>query len=156
MAVAAGAVAAAIVFVDRPGVTIGVAEARTDRVLWRRAVMAGERVELRYTHSVERTPVIEEFRAERDGLHLVAMRFSSQGAGLPTQGYTREGDHFVLRTDRKIGTLPLRVSRIAGHRLRVGIDDVDLVGLAGDGAAVAVMSGPGPWRVRWPWARRGM
>ncbi|MGH2374721.1 MAG: DUF1850 domain-containing protein [bacterium] len=152
---AAGAVAAAIVLVDRSAVALDVVEARTDRVLWRRAVEPGERVELRYIHSVERTPVIEEFRAERHGLRLVAMRFYSQGAGLPTEGYTREGDQFVLRTNRRIGTLPLRVSSIAGHRLRVGAVDVDLAALAGDGAAVALTSGPGPWLLRWPWVSRG-
>ncbi len=150
---AASAALAAIVFVDRSSVTISVTEAARG-VLWRQVVTPGELIELRYTHSVELTPVIEEFRAERDGLRLVVMRFSSQGAGLPTQGYTREGNQFVLRTNRKIGTLPLLVSAIAGHRLRVGADDVDLVGLAGDGTAVALGSGPGPWRVRWPRAAR--
>lgn len=133
---------------------IRVAEGTTGRVLWGRTVPPGERVELRYRHSVERTPVIEEFRADREGLRLVAMRFSSQGAGLPTEGYTREGGQFVLRTDRRIGTLPLRLSSITRHHMRVGTDEVDLVALAGDGTAIALTSGPGPWRLRWPWVSR--
>ncbi len=147
---AAVLVAAATLFVDRSGIAISIAEARTDRILWFRVGASGDRIELRYRHSLERTPIIEEFRAERDGLHLVTMRFSSQGAGLPTEGYTVEGGQFVLRTDRRVGALPLRVSKIAGHRLVVGADDLDLVGLAGDGTAVSLTSGPGPWRVRWP------
>ncbi|MGH2376043.1 MAG: DUF1850 domain-containing protein [bacterium] len=151
---AAGSVAAAVAFVDRPGVAVDVVETRTAHVLWRRVVAPGEHIELRYTHSVERTPVIEEFRAERSGLRLVAMRFVSQGAGLPTEGYTREGGQFVLRTDRRVGVLPLRVSSIAGHRLRLGAEEADLVALAGDGAAIALTSGPGPLRVRWPRASR--
>ncbi len=151
---AAGIVVAAIVFVDRPGVAVDVVETKTTRVLWRRVVASGERIELRYTHSVERTPVIEEFRAERAGLRLVAMRFVSQGAGLPTEGYTREDGWFVLRTDRRVNPLPLRVSRIAGHRLHLGAEEADLVALAGDGAAIRLTSGPGPLRVRWPRASR--
>lgn len=152
---AASAPLAAIVLIHRPDVAVDVVDARTDRVLWRRIVAPGAHVELRYTHSVERTPVTEEFRAERTGLRLVGMRFVSQGAGLPTEGYTREGDQFVLRTDRRIGTVPLRVSRIVAHRLRVGTDEADLIELAGDGAAIGLTSGPGPWRVRWPWMSRG-
>jgi len=107
-------------------------------------------MELRYVHSVERTPVIEVYRVDADGLHLVLMRFSSQGAGLPTEGYVREGDHFVIRTDRRIGELPLRVSRIAGHEVVVGPHRVDLVAVAGDGSAVRLQSGRGPWRLRAP------
>ena len=151
---AAGIVAAATVFVDRPGVAVDVVDTRTAQVLWRRIVAPGERIELRYTHSVERTPIIEEFRAERSGLRLVAMRFVSQGAGLPTEGYTREDGWFVLRTNKRIGALPLRVSRIAGHRLRLGAEEADLVALAGDGAAIALTSRRGPLRVRWPRASR--
>lgn len=144
---AAAIVAAATVLVDRPDVAVIVTESRTQRVLWRRTVAPGAALELRYRHSVERTPIVEEFRAGRDGLRLVTMRFSSQGAGLPTEGYTHEGGQFVLRTDRRIAALPLRVSRIAGHRLHMGPDEVDLVTLAGDGVAVTLTSGPGPWRV---------
>lgn len=147
---AAVAMAAATLLLDRPGIEVHVADTATGRVMWSRVGSPGDLIELSYTHSVERTPVIEVFRAEPDGLHLVAMRFSSQGAGLPTEGYTVEGGQFVLRTDRRIGALPLRVSKLAGHHLSVGGDRIDLVGLAGDGAAVAVASRPGPWRIRWP------
>jgi len=105
-------------------------------------------MELRYVHSVERTPVIEVYRVDADGLHLILMRFSSQGAGLPTEGYVREGDHFVIRTDRRIGDLEVRVSRVASHHLVAGPDTLDLVGLAGDGAAIRLQAGRGPWRYR--------
>jgi len=146
-------VAAATLFVDWSGLVVTVADLGSGRVLWHRAVRPGDVIELHYLHSVERTPVVEVFRAASDGLYLVEMRFVSQGAGLPTQGYVREGDHFVLRANRKIGELPLRVSAVAGHYLRVGDDRLDLVRLAGDGAAVSLTSRRGAARLRLPGPR---
>ncbi|MDR7534228.1 MAG: DUF1850 domain-containing protein [Armatimonadota bacterium] len=108
----------------------------------------GTSVELRYQHTVERTPVVEVFRAERDGLWFVEARFASQGAGLPSQGYVREGDHYVLRRPHRIGALAVRISARAGHRLRVGDREADLVEAFGDGAGVVVTAGLGRWQIR--------
>jgi hypothetical protein len=147
--VASVTIAAATMVVDRSGLEVRIAATPAGRVLWRQAVPAGQTVELRYRHSVELTSVTEVFRAEPDGLWFVEMRFASQGAGLPTEGYVREGDGFVLRRERRVGRLPLRVSSGSGHRLRVGDRELDLVALAGDGAAVSVTAGPAR---RW-WGR---
>jgi hypothetical protein len=132
-------------------VTVRVVDAQTRRVLWTRAAAAGQPLELRYTHSVERTPVIEAYRAEPDGVWFESMRFVSQGAGLPTTGYVREDGAFVLRARRKVGVLLVRVSRVAAHQLAVGSTRLDLVALARDGAAVAIESRPGPPRLRRVW-----
>jgi hypothetical protein len=137
----------------RPAVEVRIEDAASGRPLWRRYVPPGTVLELRYVHSVERTPVVEVFRAEVRGLYLVEMRFTSQGAGLPTEGYVRERDFLVLRTDRHVGTLHLRVSALARHRLRVHEQDVDLTALVGDGAWLAVGSRRGPLRLRRPGAR---
>ncbi len=148
VAVAAVASAAALLFVERTGVTLRVVDSETGRVLWSLVAATGQRLELRYTHSVERTPIIEEYRAEPDGLWFESMRFYSQGAGLPTEGYVREGKAFVLRARRKVGVLSVRVSSVAGHQLMVGDQGLDLVALARDGAALAIESRPGPLRLR--------
>ncbi|MDR7555369.1 MAG: DUF1850 domain-containing protein [Armatimonadota bacterium] len=121
---------------------------------YRRAVRIGglspgTRIEVRYQHTVERTPIVEVFRVERDGLWFEEVRFASQGAGLPSDGYVREGDHYVLRQPRRIGALALRVSARAGHRLRVGGEEVALAATFGDGASVVMTAGPGGWRLRW-------
>lgn len=101
----------------------------------------GTRIELRYQHSVERTPVVEVFEVGASGLTFVEMRFVSQGAGLPTEGYVREGGVFVLRRRRYVGVLPLRLSAVAGHVLWVEGRAIDLVGAAGDGAHVSLWAG---------------
>ena len=145
---AAVASAAALLLVERTGVTLRIVDAASGRVLWTLVTAPGQGLELRYTHSVERTPIIEEYRAEPDGLWFELMRFYSQGAGLPTEGYVREGNAFVLRARRKVGVLSVRVSAIAGHHLIVGVERLDLVALARDGAALAIDSRPGPLRLR--------
>ncbi|MDQ7858992.1 MAG: DUF1850 domain-containing protein [Armatimonadota bacterium] len=136
---------------ERPtALEVRIVAAEGRRVVRAGLVPPGGRLELRYRHSVERTPVVEVFRAEPDGLWFVEMRFLSQGAGLPTEGYVREGGLFVLRRPRRIGEVPLLVSAEGGHRLRVGQDEVDLVAAFGEGAAVRLVSAPAGWRLRRP------
>jgi len=148
VALAALASVAALLFVERAGVTLRVTHVERGRVVWSRHVPTGQRFELRYTHSVERTPVVEEYRAEPDGVWFELMRFYSQGAGLPTEGYVREGKAFVLRARRKVGVLSVRVSSIAKHEMMIGDERIDLIALARDGAALAIESRPAPWRLR--------
>jgi hypothetical protein len=140
--------------VDRPVGELRVAAAGGGRVLRIGGVGPGMSVELRYGHSVERTPIVEVYRVEPDGLWFVEMRFVSQGAGLPTEGYVREGGQFVLRRRRHVGVLSLRLSAIAGHRLRVGDQEIDLVRAFADGQAVTIAPGR-VVRLRWPGVGRG-
>lgn len=147
MATAAGAAG----LLARPtGLEVRAATPEGRTVVRAGAVPPGGRVELHYRHSVERTPVVEVYRAEPDGLWFVEMRFVSQGAGLPTEGYVREGGQFVLRRPRHLGEVPLLVSAAAGHRLRVGEREVDLVAAFGEGAAVRLGSAPAGRRLRLP------
>jgi hypothetical protein len=150
--VATAVIAAAVVCVERPGLEVRIVQSRSGRTLWHRPAAAGARLELRYQHSVEQTPIVEVFRVEPDGLWFVEMRFVSQGAGLPTEGYVREGDHFVLRRPRRVGTLPLLVSGVAAPRLVLAGSEVDLVAVAGDGTSVVLAARRAP-RFRWPEGR---
>jgi len=77
---------------------------------------------LQYLHSVERTPVIETYQVAPTGeIFVVAMRFRSGGAGLPSGGYVREGDWFVLRDiNRRVGVLSLQLGRSASHVVLIG------------------------------------
>jgi len=106
--------------------------------LWSGSVMGGLDFRLDYIHSVERTPVAEFYEATPGGLRMIRMEFVSQGAGLPSTGYTLEGGRFVSRPDRRLIVLPIRVSRAAAPVLTVGGARLDLVARAGDGAEVTV------------------
>lgn len=114
------------------------------RLLWAEPLRGVVPVRLEYTHSVEKTPVAEFYAAGPTGLRLVRMEFVSQGAGLPSAGYVREGNRLVLRIDRTLANLPLRVSALARPRLWVGTRALDLLSLVGDGGTVvlAVRSRP--------------
>ncbi len=148
----AAAGAAAGTWLRPSSLEIVVIEPRSGRSLWAGQVSGTTAVvEVRYVHTVERAPIVEVFAAGADGLRFVEMRFVSQGAGLPTEGYVREGDAFVLRRRDPPRALPLVVSAAAEHRLVVAGYSLDLVALAGDGARILVTSRRAG--VRPPWAR---
>ncbi len=111
-------------------------EAAPHRVLLLQALTRPVVVRLEYTHSVERTPVVEVYEAARSGLRLVRMEFVSQGAGLPSSGYRREGNRFILDADRPLSALPVRVSSVAAPRLIVGPISFDLPALVGEGGTI--------------------
>lgn len=103
------------------------------------------RVRLEYMHSVERTPVLEVYEVSPNGLRLVRTEFVSQGAGLPSEGFVKEGGRFVLRTDRPLSRLSIRVSQVAVQHLLVGGKALDLLWEAGDGAEVVLAVRRRPW-----------
>jgi hypothetical protein len=110
-------------------------------ILWAHRLSDPVEVRLEYQHSVERTPVLEVYVAGPGVLRFTRMEFVSQGAGLPTSGYVREGGRFVLREVRVLPALAIRVSRLTGPRLVVDGRELDLLALAGDGGTVEVSSG---------------
>jgi len=136
--------AGAVILALWPVPVLTVRSTHPARLLWGQQVRAPIPLRLEYTHSVERTPVVELYRADAQGLRLLRMEFVSQGAGLPSTGYVREGDRFVLKTDRFLNNLALRVSAVARPRLTVGRQTFDLLALAGDGGTVVLAVRPLP------------
>ncbi|MDR5682771.1 MAG: DUF1850 domain-containing protein [Armatimonadota bacterium] len=107
---------------------------------------ADARFEIRYVHSVEKTPVIEIYRVGPDGaISIEGMRFRSLGWGLPSEGYVyRDGWYVVSDLHRRIGTLHLRVSKIARHELLTGARTFPLYDRVRDGAGVVVAASRTP------------
>lgn len=110
------------------------------------------RFTLQYLHSVERTPVIETYEVMANGqIQVVEMRFRSGGAGLPSEGYVREGDWFILRDiNRSIGVLSLQLGRGASHVVLTGSRAHPLGPLVPKGGNVSLRGVPGGdcrWRV---------
>jgi hypothetical protein len=107
---------------------------------------ADGRFELRYLHSVERSPVVERYRVDGHGrLWLEGMRFRSVGWGLPADGFVRR-DGWFQTTDppRRLDRLVLRVSHLARQELWVGRRAVALHSRFADGSAVTVQAARTP------------
>lgn len=88
-------------------------------------------VALEYTHSVEKTRVLDAY-AVRDGeLVMTRMEFQSYGWGLPARvNVTQENGSFVFDPAGSYEELYVKPGRIAGHRLHVGTETYDLVALS--------------------------
>ena len=68
-----------------------------DEIVYLSPLFGGRQVVYQYTHSVEKGPVREYFRASREGFFLHKTSFTSQGAGLPLNRgeFERENSLFV-------------------------------------------------------------
>ena len=138
-ALAAAAVIGLCVLVGLAGVAAAmpadrvlvVRDAETGRTLLTVPVENGTRVGLEYTHSVEKTRVLDGYTVRGDRLVMTRMEFESYGWGLPSRAAveTREG---VFAFDPAYATreLVVKPGRIADHRLYVGNGTTDLVALS--------------------------
>ncbi|MCL7418313.1 MAG: DUF1850 domain-containing protein [Halalkalicoccus sp.] len=117
----------------------GAAATPADRVLVVEDAATGERlietpvengtvVALEYTHSVEKTRVLDAFTVRGDRLVMTRMEFESYGWGLPANAeVTRENGTFSFDPDYASEELVVKPGRTAGHRLHVGSRTYDLV-----------------------------
>lgn len=85
----------------------------------------GKEFTLIYTHSVHKTPVYETFIISKDNRFILKeVRYSSLGVGMPftDEGgvFTNENGQFVLRFDRTLQAIPIRVSPIPDHAIQIG------------------------------------
>jgi len=129
-----------------PGlVALEVRESPLGPLLYFAPVSVGARFEVRFVHSVERTPVREVFAVGPDlAIYLVETVYESFGAGLPTTA--DKGARFVLDGGRmritglrrRIGELRLAVSSVPGHALTIPGETVVLANLAEPGTALTL------------------
>lgn len=110
-----------------------VENATSGTALLTRPVANGTPVVLTYTHSVEKTRVVDGYAVRGDRLRMVRMEFASYGAGLPARADVNRTDDgaFVFDPAGAYRELYVQPGRVAGHVLRVGSVSVDLVALSG-------------------------
>lgn len=103
------------------------------------SVQPGERLRLRFTHSIHGSLVEETFAVRDDGFALVRLRYSE----LRTAEYyghetaRRDGDWWTVDDlHRFMPTLALRVSAESDMRLRTNALKIDLATLSDHGGAV--------------------
>ena len=109
-----------------------VEDAETGERLLAVPVAEGTTVALNYTHSVEKTPVLDVYAVDGTELEMVRMEFRSYGAGLPARAdvTVTENDTFVFDPEGSYEELYVTPGPIAGHELVVGDRVYDLVDLS--------------------------
>lgn len=113
------------------GRTLVVEDAETGETLLSVPVSDGTPVALEYTHSVEKTRVLDGYVVDGTQLTMTRMEFRSYGAGLPARAnVTTENGSFVFDPEGSYDELYVKPGRIAGHRLHVGEETYDLVALS--------------------------
>lgn len=155
------AVVIAIVLVmvlTRPRAMVLQAVAGGGRVLYERQVAPGDEFEIRYTHSVARTIVLEKFRVGPDRkITVFETVYQDFGAGLPSeldegaQVEVGPGGVRITGMERVMSSIPLRVGSIARHQIALGSDVVDLISLVEPGERVDIAVAE---RVLLPYTRR--
>nr|WP_276279985.1 DUF1850 domain-containing protein [Halorussus sp. DT72] len=112
-------------------------DAETGERLLSVPVSEGTTVALNYTHSVEKTPVLDVYEVNGTELEMVRMEFSSYGAGLPAQAEVNVTDNgtFVFDPEGSYDRIFVSPGPVADHRLVVGDRAYDLVDLS-DGRSV--------------------
>ena len=93
---------------------------KTKQIIWEENIDNGDQFNIKYQHSVARTPVIEFFEIKDGKILLTGTEYQSYGAGLPTsteQGdYLVENDKFIIKNiDQFLPEIMLRVSDYAEH-----------------------------------------
>jgi hypothetical protein len=116
---------------------LSIRDCRSGRIVLEIPVSYGQPFVLRYTHSVDLTPVFEVFRPVKDrGILLVETYFRMFGAGMGHwEGHgvvvEEEGWIRIKDIDRMLGSFFLRVgSRGVDHTLLVNGKEWDLSGIA--------------------------
>lgn len=113
------------------GTVLVVSDAETGEKLLVTPVSNGTTVSLDYTHSVEKTQVIDEYTVRGQKLEMTRMVFHSFGAGLPSRADVRQvNGSFVFDPPGSYEELYVNPGHVAGHKLHIGDETYDLVALS--------------------------
>ena len=128
---AIGLAVTAVAAATPAGRALVVEDADSGEQLLATPVSDGTTVVLSYNHSVEKTPIHDVYVVRNDSLVMTEMEFQSYGWGLPARAnVTRENGSFTFDPQGRYEELYVKPGRTAGHRLRVGDRNYDLVALS--------------------------
>ncbi|MFC6724509.1 DUF1850 domain-containing protein [Halobium palmae] len=109
------------------GRALAVEDTRTGERLLTVPVDEGDTVSLEYTHSVEKTRVLDQYTVRGDELEMTRMEFESYGWGLPSRADVREENGtFVFDPEGSFEEIHVTPGDVAHHRLHVGDRTFDL------------------------------
>jgi len=86
-------------------------------------MVVGDGFTLSFIHSINLSPVDEEFAVDDGSLLLRRMSFDQMSTGMPSgdeDGFAVEDGRFVTRPNRRYPEIAVRVSPVPGHVLSVG------------------------------------
>ena len=99
--------------------------AGSGRVVWSAPIRAGERFDVSFIHSQERTPFVQHYVAGSDGgVEQDGVSFGSYGAGMPLEPAVRGENRFTAQVRRRLAAVPMLSSHAARLRLRYRDRDV--------------------------------
>ncbi len=82
-----------------------------------------DRFTISYIHSINLSPVDEEFTIDGTGeIVLKKVSFDQLSSGMPSDdqdGFAVEGGRFITRPERRFNEIQLRVSPVPGHTLEI-------------------------------------
>ena len=117
--------------IERPVLIIE--EVKGDRIIYQSLVEQGQEFAIKYTHSVENTPVWDYFKVAGTEIILTGTKYMSYGAGLPflkKDDYSLEDDKFIIEEiNKRLNEIPLRVSDYAKHKLLINGENYRLYSL---------------------------
>ena len=122
---------------------VGSAE-KGEKVLYSVSTEPGRTFTIRFTHSLDKCPVVEYFRIEGDGtVTLMEHVYGWFGAGLefnPETGFRDMKDHMVHIKDigRNLADIPIRVGWMSGFRLEYENQVIPLNSLAPPGRLLII------------------
>ncbi|MBM7556918.1 DUF1850 domain-containing protein [Halanaerobacter jeridensis] len=100
-----------------------VVEEARGRVIYQQRVDSGFKFAIKYTHSVENTPVWDYFKVLDRNILLTSTKYMSYGAGLPflkKNNYQVQDEKFIIKEiNTQLEKIPLRVSDYAKHKLLI-------------------------------------
>lgn len=100
--------------------TLVVTDTETGEEIIEEEVTDGDLVQLEYTHSVERTPITEEYEISGTKLAENKIVFRSYGAGLPTTtNMTTTDEGFVVHSEDTYNSLTVALHPVPNHTLTV-------------------------------------
>jgi hypothetical protein len=117
---------------------------RTGKSVFCSRVDVGQEFVLSFVHSVNRRPVYDTLRVERDHLVILRSRFDSFGAGMPTES-TADGTLAIAKdgwlewtVNRPVPDITVRVGWVAGHTLTIEGREIRLADLAEPGSPLTI------------------
>ena len=120
-------------------------DADTGKVFLKMPVKEGEIFSITFVHSVNKSPVTDEFLVEDEGFSSYRTLFTSFGAGMESGAeegqvltYEEDGTMVLSGFDNHFESFQLIVGTVSDHMLKIGGEEISLRDLCGRNTSVEI------------------